>query len=102
MNEVVRPEEKVTPAAIRLAVEWLAANANGISLIDWEPRSQTLLNAADEIERLQAQVARRWCPRHQKTWTRSAQKANSCTYPTCGCPGTEGCRLAKNGDEVSK
>lgn len=44
--------QTVTPASIRLAVEWLAANANGVSLIDWEPRSQTLLRAADEIEQL--------------------------------------------------
>lgn len=40
----------VTPSEIRLAVEWLAANANGVSLVDWEPRSQTLLTAADQIE----------------------------------------------------
>lgn len=40
----------VTPSEIRLAVEWLAANANGVSLVDWEPRSQTLLIAADQIE----------------------------------------------------
>ncbi len=44
--------EPVSTTAIRLAVEWLAANANGVSLVDWEPRSQTLLSAADEIERL--------------------------------------------------
>ena len=50
-----RPTEPlVTPADIRLAVEWLAANANGVSLVDWEPRSQTLLSAADEIESLRA------------------------------------------------
>lgn len=49
--------QTVTPTAIRLAVEWLAANANGVSLIDWEPRSQTLLSAADEIERLGAELA---------------------------------------------
>lgn len=50
-------EEKVTPAAIRLAVEWLAANANGVSLLDWEPRSQTLLNAANEIDLLRGLLA---------------------------------------------
>lgn len=50
--------KKITPAEIRLAVEWLAANANGISLNDWIPRSQTLLNAADAIESLQAELAK--------------------------------------------
>jgi hypothetical protein len=45
-------EDRVTPAAIRAAVEWLAVNAHGVSLLDWEPLSQMLLNAAEEIERL--------------------------------------------------
>lgn len=49
--------KKVSPSDIRLAVEWLAANANGVSPIDWEPRSQTLLNAADEIDRLTKKCA---------------------------------------------
>lgn len=45
-----RTSKTVTPTEIRLAVEWLAANASGVSLVDWEPRSQTLLTAADQIE----------------------------------------------------
>jgi hypothetical protein len=60
VTEANRTEETVTPTSIRLAVEWLARNANGVSLIEWEPRSQTLLSAADEIEKLRriAQAAR--------------------------------------------
>jgi hypothetical protein len=53
MSDSIPAEEQVSPAAIRLAVEWLAANANGVSLVDWEPRSQTLLSAANQIESLQ-------------------------------------------------
>lgn len=52
MSELRTADSQVSPAEIRLAVEWLAANANGVSLVDWEPRSQTLLGAADEIESL--------------------------------------------------
>jgi hypothetical protein len=53
--DVIRTaDENVEPATIRLAVEWLAAHASGVSLVDWEPRSQTLLSAADEIESLRA------------------------------------------------
>lgn len=48
----------VTSSAIRAAVEWLAQHANGVSLIEWEPRSQTLLHAADEIDRLRAALGR--------------------------------------------
>ena len=62
MTETVSEDEIVEPAAIRSAVEWLAANANGVSLVDWEPRSQTLLSAADGIESLRAllRVARQY------------------------------------------
>lgn len=50
MSDTNPTSKTATPTEIRLAVEWLARNANGVTLVDWEPRSQTLLTAADQIE----------------------------------------------------